>query len=911
MYAPPSGLAAGPDGRTGAPGAEGDPSQQLQQLQMLFAGQQQAPQPGAAYPPFFPPQGGPGGAGLLGGAPQGASSFYPPAAAAPLPAAGQQAPNGAEFAGRALYGAYPPAAGAEGGASPAAGSGRGLGAADGAEAHKGLGGGVARSQFRGKGDARAGEDAVRAAQEEISKLQHLFAGGSYAPAAGGPRPNGSSGPRGDGRGDRGEGASAFFAEAGGGGAGGARNRDEDDGKSGRMVVFVDYPAAAFSLVPEDVRNFLSVFGTVKQVSLSRRRAAAEVQIAPASAVGVCVQELNETFLPGLGVLRVAPLTARGTPLEDLLPASAADPPGASAKAGAADSPFAGRRRDEPAARRDSGEGGAGGSEARFGGDRGGGDTPSAGGRSRDERERGEGGRKPGSDRRKKVCRLELVDLFTYEPGFDVTRALLGDHNGNISYIMDQTQHKVDLSIKGKAVNEAPVAERLHLSLSSDDPEAYEKALSMAEDLLQSVCEQFVAFCQMKHLPPPLTATFRRHQYEQQGDGSLTYLGVTERPPAWLGSSPSHSPAARGGAPGAPALAAGVPTANAALSAPSAAAAAAVTAAGSPGGAARSQAALAAGAGGLPGPAPAAGAAAALPASCLLSGPPPHLAAPAMTHPTSHPAGALPPPGSQLAVVGAAPMPAAGAIPPGGALPPPLGAPPLAHHPHHPVGLPPLASPPPSSAAAPIAAHRAPPPLAHLPPPGAAPRGAAAAALLAHHPAPHHVSGPPPHLNPLAGPHPLGLPPPHPHPGVPHLAPPPHPGSFLPPPAGLAPHPFGVPPHHPAAGGVLVPPGGLGDFAAAMEAAALAAGARGGGRRDGETCTTAAALQARRDAEAAAAAEGAQCEARAGGAVAGASGEATIGEVRASGDRRGQEERRTPRSEGVSRLWPRAERAHKV
>lgn len=42
----------------------------------------------------------------------------------------------------------------------------------------------------------------------------------------------------------------------------------EEGGEGRMVLFIDYPAAAFALVPEDIKNFLSVFGKVTHV---RRR----------------------------------------------------------------------------------------------------------------------------------------------------------------------------------------------------------------------------------------------------------------------------------------------------------------------------------------------------------------------------------------------------------------------------------------------------------------------------------------------------------------------------------------------------------------------------------------------------------------------------------------------------------------
>ncbi|CBZ54230.1 Plasmodium vivax PV1H14060_P, related [Neospora caninum Liverpool] len=712
MYAP-SGLAPGAaEGRApSAPVSSGllGPSQQLQQLQQLFSSQQPA-----NFPSFFPSV--PGAAASATPAP--GLSLSPPAQSSFFPTAGVAQPPSGEPA-HAVYPHMP--FGAE-------------------QAGRDPGAGVKTQGERGG----SGEEAVRAAQEQLSKLQHLFAAGQGVAGQ-----NGTSRFREDERGARARGDAVGVA----GSADGAGRGQGEDGTTGRMAVFIDYPAAAFSLVPEDVRNFLSVFGTVKQVSLSRRRAAADVLISPAAAVDACVKELNETFLPGFGVLRVSPLAARGPPIEELLPASTADPlaPPGVGKAAPAEAPPGRREPDE--ARFDR-------REAKAKGDS----------RKGDEDRRREG--------RKQVCRLELVGLFTYEPEFDVTRALLGEHNGNISYIMDQTQHKVDLSIKGKAVNEAPVAERLHLSLSSDDAEAYEKALNMAEDLLQSVCEQFVAFCRSKHLPPPVTATFRRHQYEQQPDGSLTYLGVTERAPVWLGSSPSHSSSNRGGS--SPPPLASSPTSSmappasmapAGLSGPPAASALL------PGGAG-AQMSSSAPVAGLPGPgSPSNGASAGLPAASLLAAP--HLAP--MPHPLPHPGG-LPLPG-------------------------PLGHP-------HPVGLPALSSP---SGAGP-APHGA---LGHLPHPGATP--GAPGALLAH---PAHVSRPP-HLDPLAGPHPLGLP--HPH-GVSHLAPPP--GSFLPP-GALAPHPFGVGPH-PAPGGVLVPPG-LGDFAAAMEAALAASGAGGrapGNRREG-------------------------------------------------------------------------------
>ncbi|ORM40805.1 uncharacterized protein BXIN_2264 [Babesia sp. Xinjiang] len=132
----------------------------------------------------------------------------------------------------------------------------------------------------------------------------------------------------------------------------------------------------------------------------------------------------------------------------------------------------------------------------------------------------------------RVARLELIDLFTYEPGFGITEAILGPNNSNIEYIMRNSGGVVDIAIRGKPLNSAPVAERLHVCLSSREIPAYLKALDLLEDLLTSVCERFVEYAQTRGKPVSNHLGFKRHEY-QEINGKLEYYGVTERPKSWL------------------------------------------------------------------------------------------------------------------------------------------------------------------------------------------------------------------------------------------------------------------------------------------------------------------------------------------------------------------------------------------
>lgn len=150
---------------------------------------------------------------------------------------------------------------------------------------------------------------------------------------------------------------------------------------------------------------------------------------------------------------------------------------------------------------------------------------------------------PLASMKKLVCRLELVDLFGFHPEFDVPTLIVGADGSNIEYVLNEAKSKVDIDLDGLPVNEAPVAERLHLTVTALDQEAYTIAVETLEDLLQSICQQFAKFfVEKKGLPVPLTVGFRRHEYKEGSDGQLVYLGQSERPKLWLNkiSPPSSS-----------------------------------------------------------------------------------------------------------------------------------------------------------------------------------------------------------------------------------------------------------------------------------------------------------------------------------------------------------------------------------
>eukprot|EP00919_Chromeraceae_sp_WS-2016_P026015 GHVR01061509.1.p1 GENE.GHVR01061509.1~~GHVR01061509.1.p1 ORF type:complete len:261 (+),score=34.21 GHVR01061509.1:13-795(+) len=95
---------------------------------------------------------------------------------------------------------------------------------------------------------------------------------------------------------------------------------------------------------------------------------------------------------------------------------------------------------------------------------------------------------------KHVARLELIDCFGSEPQFGLTSRLLGDDNQNIHHILNEASNNVEIGIKGKATNNVPANERLHMTISSADHGCYRIAVDLAEDLLKSVLDSFVVNC---------------------------------------------------------------------------------------------------------------------------------------------------------------------------------------------------------------------------------------------------------------------------------------------------------------------------------------------------------------------------------------------------------------------------------
>ncbi|XP_026193319.1 collagen alpha-1(VII) chain [Cyclospora cayetanensis] len=298
------------------------------------------------------------------------------------------------------------------------------------------------------------------------------------------------------------------------------------GGPSRLLLFIDGPTRPFALQESDIRSCVSAYGQVQNVVILRDRAAAEISFGPSSGLTACLQDLDGVTLEGIGVLRAVVLPP-GISAAAALPESAADPPQQSQS-------FAG-----PAAAATTGPAASQWGPCTW--------------MPHDPRQRPQNDssllpvqqQQPHtstSGNAKRVCRLELVGLFGEEPAFSVAAAIQGANNSNIQYIIEQARHKIDIGIRGKPVNDAPVADRLHLTLSSDDAEAFDKALAMSEDLVQSVCDQFVSYCKDRHVPLAHPVGFRRHMYQQQpgsgapGGGALIYMGATERIKAGTGGA---------------------------------------------------------------------------------------------------------------------------------------------------------------------------------------------------------------------------------------------------------------------------------------------------------------------------------------------------------------------------------------
>ncbi|KAL8426121.1 hypothetical protein Efla_000113 [Eimeria flavescens] len=313
----------------------------------------------------------------------------------------------------------------------------------------------------------------------------------------------------------------------------------------RVLLFVDRPTRPFALQDGDIRSCLATYGPLESVVILSDRAAAEISFVAIPAAAACVRELDSIQLEGVGVLR-AVLLPPGVPAAAALPDSAADPPRQQQQQQQQQLP--------PAAAEGTGPqwfpGPLVGAPAPH-------DPrprphhvdPAAHLLQQQQQQQQQALQQQlqhgsSSSNVRRVCRLELVGLFSEEPAFSVAAAIRGTADGNIKFILEQTKHKVDLGIRGKPLNEAPVVDRLHVTLSADDAEAFDKALAMTEDLVQSVCDQFVSYCRDRQLPLPPSLGFRRHMYQQQMDaggpglpGPLIYLGAFERFRAGGGGGP--------------------------------------------------------------------------------------------------------------------------------------------------------------------------------------------------------------------------------------------------------------------------------------------------------------------------------------------------------------------------------------
>ncbi|KAK1442861.1 hypothetical protein BgAZ_303790 [Babesia gibsoni] len=262
----------------------------------------------------------------------------------------------------------------------------------------------------------------------------------------------------------------------------------------RLAVFVERAKGNFHFVKDDIMELFSYFGGVASLSIKDNIAAAEVTLPDSYEARIAIDELNNLEIHGVGTLRCVEIK-KGDTLNYVLAKSC-------------------------------------GYEKQY-------DHSHSNRRSLEDskRPRSEASEKPSA---KRMARFELVDLFTYEPEFDVASHILGNENANIEYIMRNAQGKVDITITGKPLNSAPVAERLHVSLSSDDMTAYRNALNMLEELLTTVCENFVDFVQSRGQMVAPTVGFSRHEYRTV-DGSLKYMGVREQPKTWLTPAPSVPP----------------------------------------------------------------------------------------------------------------------------------------------------------------------------------------------------------------------------------------------------------------------------------------------------------------------------------------------------------------------------------
>ncbi|KAK2194649.1 bifunctional K Homology domain [Babesia duncani] len=265
----------------------------------------------------------------------------------------------------------------------------------------------------------------------------------------------------------------------------------------RLAVFVENPQYNYELIESDLRELFSYYSGVHGLSIMPEYPAAELILSDVSSCNLAAQDLNGIVINGVGTIRCVVMQP-GQILNTLIPAFQIPAYGI-ANSLKQHQPAYNNNTTAPRSKRSLVEHVPGIST-----------LPNV----------------------RRVCRFELVDLFTYEPDFNVAAVILGPSNKNIEYIMTTTSNKVDLSITGKPLNSASVAERLHVSIDSVDFEAYDKAIELVEFLLTTVCEKYVNFVRKRGKIVSNLVGYKRHEYELQ-DGELEYKGCIDKPKTWL------------------------------------------------------------------------------------------------------------------------------------------------------------------------------------------------------------------------------------------------------------------------------------------------------------------------------------------------------------------------------------------
>lgn len=142
---------------------------------------------------------------------------------------------------------------------------------------------------------------------------------------------------------------------------------------------------------------------------------------------------------------------------------------------------------------------------------------------------------------KRLSRFELIDIFGYPTEFDVLTKIQGFNNANIKYIYDQTNNKLKFEIKGRADNNAPVVDRMHIAITADDSSVYQKGIDLILKLLNSLFQEYCDFCMKKGVPLPPALGFKRHEYIYNYDGSTKYIGIKEKGHITKGYYNTYSP----------------------------------------------------------------------------------------------------------------------------------------------------------------------------------------------------------------------------------------------------------------------------------------------------------------------------------------------------------------------------------